>query len=358
MTQQLTPLVPPQTQTQPPPPAPRTRDPFFDNAKFLAILLVVVGHTIAGLRNTVPVAEALYTFIYAFHMPLFVVVTGYFSKGFGKAEGKTRKLIAGVAAPYVVFEIAYSLFEWHFNDKKILTISLLDPIYLTWFMLALFLWRLSTPFWQQVRWPLAVAVAVSLLGYTAPLSSHLDMHKVLGLAPFYVLGLCLRPEHFDLVRGPRSRLAGTLILIGGFLVAWWAKDRMNYRWLYWWDSHKDLGVDALTGTVMRLALMVAACVLLFAFLALVPRRHTWFTRLGSATIYTYLLHGFLIKFVQFQEWDHLAWLQNIWGMSGMIACALIVGTVLCTQPVIRLTRWAVEPKVDWLFRESRLPAGK
>ncbi|MEO3786648.1 acyltransferase family protein [Actinocorallia sp. B10E7] len=348
MTQQLAPLVPLQTR----PSAPRARDPFFDNAKFLAILLVVVGHTIVGLRSKVPVAEALYTFIYAFHMPLFVVITGYFSKGFGKTTGKTRKLIAGVAAPYLVFEVAYSLFEWHFNDKKTLTISLLDPIYLTWFMLALFLWRLSTPFWQQVRWPLAIAVAVSLLGYTGPLSNHLDMHKVLGLAPFYVLGLCLRPEHFDLVRGARARVAGALILTGGLLVAWWAKDRMNYRWLYWWDSHKELGVDNLTGTAMRLAMMVAACVLLFGFLALVPRRRTWFTALGSSTIYAYLLHGFLTRFMQFQEWDHLEWLQNIWGMLGMIVCALIVGTVLCTQPVIRLTRWAVEPPVGWLFRDK------
>lgn len=352
MTQQLAPLVPAPVQ----PPAPKTRDPFFDNAKFLAILLVVVGHTIVGLRGTVETAEALYFFIYAFHMPLFVVITGYFSRGFGYGKGRTRKLVAGVAAPYLVFEVAYSLWEWHFNDKPKLTISLLDPIYLVWFLLALLLWRLSTPFWQQVRWPLAIAVAVSLLGYTGPLSSHLDMHKVLGLVPFYVLGLCLRPEHFDLVRGPRTRLAGTLILVGGFLFSWWAKDQMNYQWLYWWDSNKELGVGNLTGTAMHLGLMVGACVLLFAFLAVVPRGRTWFTPLGSATIYTYLLHGFLTKFMQFQDWDHAEWLQNIWGMLGLIACALIVGTVLCTKPVIRLTRWAVEPPTDWLFRPDPRPS--
>ena len=280
MTQQRAPLVP--VPQQAPAPAPRARDPFFDNAKFLAILLVVVGHTIVGLRGTVETAETLYFFIYSFHMPLFVVITGYFSKGFAGGKNRTRKLVAGVAAPYLVFEVAYSLWEWHFNDKPKLVISLLDPIYLVWFLLALLLWRLSTPFWLKVRWPLAVAVAVSLLGYTGQLSSHLDMHKVLGLVPFYVLGLCLRPEHFDMVRGPRTRLAGALILVGGFLVAWWAKDRMNYQWLYWWDSNKDLGVDNLTGTVMHLALMVAACVLLFAFLAVIPRGHIFFNDMGSS----------------------------------------------------------------------------
>ncbi len=352
MTQQLVPLVPAQAQT----PSPKARDPFFDNAKFLAILLVVVGHTIVGLRSKVPAAEALYLFIYAFHMPLFVVVTGYFSRSFGRAEGKTRKLVATVGAPYVVFEIIYSLWEWHFNHKAHLTISLFDPIYLTWFLLALFLWRLSTPFWQQVRWPLAIAVGVSLLGYTGPLSNHLDMHKVLGLTPFYVLGLCLRPEHFDLVRGTRARIGGTLVLIGGFLVAWWAKDRMNYQWLYWWDSNKELGVGNLTGTAMHLALMGAAFVLLFAFLAIVPRRRAWFTALGASTLYAYLLHGLVIKFIQFHDWDHLAPLQSVWGLLGMVAFALVLGTVLCTGPVIRLTHWIVEPRTDWLFKPEPRPS--
>jgi fucose 4-O-acetylase-like acetyltransferase len=183
------------------------------------------------------------------------------------------------------------------------------------------------------------------------------MHKVLGLVPFYVLGLCMRPEHFDLVRGPRTRLAGSLILIGGFLFSWWAKDQMNYRWLYWWDSNKELGVDNLTGTAVHFGMMIGACVLLFAFLAVVPRGRTWFTPLGSATLYAYLLHGFLTKYMQFQDWDHAEWLQNIWGMLGMIAVALVVGTVLCTQPVIRLTRWVVEPPTDWLFRPEARPSG-
>ncbi|HEY6737520.1 MAG TPA: hypothetical protein VI076_01610, partial [Actinopolymorphaceae bacterium] len=47
----------------------RSRDPFFDNAKFLAIVLVVVGHAIEPLRDIAAV-HAVYLFLYMFHMPV------------------------------------------------------------------------------------------------------------------------------------------------------------------------------------------------------------------------------------------------------------------------------------------------
>src|SRR3954467_2045419 len=76
-------------------PARRPRDPFFDNAKFMAIVLVVAGHSIVDLRD-VRVAHAAYLFVYTFHMPVFIVITGYFSRTFTFSGGKARKLITNL----------------------------------------------------------------------------------------------------------------------------------------------------------------------------------------------------------------------------------------------------------------------
>ena len=51
------------------------RDPLLDNAKFLAIVLVVSGHLVEELRD-VPAAHALYFFVYLIHKPLFIDVSG------------------------------------------------------------------------------------------------------------------------------------------------------------------------------------------------------------------------------------------------------------------------------------------
>ena len=55
------------------------RHAFFDNAKILAIVLVVCGHTWGPLSEDVGdfrVLRSLYMVVYLFHMPLFIVICG------------------------------------------------------------------------------------------------------------------------------------------------------------------------------------------------------------------------------------------------------------------------------------------
>ncbi|GAA2424338.1 hypothetical protein GCM10010191_40810 [Actinomadura vinacea] len=334
----------------------KERDPFFDNAKFLAILLVVIGHSLA-YRLDVPMAKALYMFIYMFHMPMFIVVTGYFSRNWTFAGGKARKLITNVGVPYLVFELAYSLYDWQVGRNE-LEISLLDPYFLTWFLCALFFWRLSTPVWQQIRWPLAVALVFSLLSYMSDLGNTFNIHRVIGLLPFYVLGLLLKPEHFEYLKRPVARVLGALTLAAGLGVAYLAMNRMNRAWIYWKDPHQELGVDNVTGTVMRLAMFVCATVLVAAFLAVVPGRRTWFTKLGTTTLYAYLLHGFVTRLLQFTDWWDAEWLNTVPGVLVVIAGAAVVGTFLCSKPVVVCMRWALEPKMTYAFTPLRRPGSK
>jgi len=331
----------------------KERDPFFDNAKFMAILLVVIGHSLA-YRLHVPMAKGLYMFIYMFHMPVFIVITGYFSRNWTFAGGKARKLITNVGVPYVVFEIAYSLYDWQVGRNK-LEISLLDPYFLTWFLCALFFWRLSTPVWQQIRWPLAVALVFSLLSYMSDLGNTFNIHRVIGLLPFYVLGLMLKPEHFEYLKRPAARVLGALTLVGGLGTAYLTMNHMNRAWIYWKDPHEELGVDNVTGTVMRLAMFVCATILVAAFLAMVPARKTWFTKLGSTTLYAYLLHGFVTRLLQFTDWWDAEWLNTVPGLITVIIGAAVVGTFLCSKPVVTCLRWALEPKMTWAFTPLRRP---
>jgi fucose 4-O-acetylase-like acetyltransferase len=350
---QLAPHVPDVAETAPT--QGRQHAPHLANAQYLAILLVVSGNLISGLRDTVPAAGAAYLFVNLFHMPVFIILAGYFSRNFSFSKGKARDLITKLALPYVLFEIAYSLLEWQINGRDHLTISLLDPSYLTWFLLALFAWRLSTPVWQQIRWPLAVAVVVSVLSYTGPLSSQLDMHRVFGMTPFFVLGLCLTPERLAYLRLTWVRIGGALVLAAGLAASFVAKDHMNDRWLHWRTTNADLGVSELTGSAVHLGLLLAGAILAAAFLAVVPRRKTWFTSLGTATIYAYLLHGFVVKLIQYKDLDTESALQSLPGLLLLLVAGAALATILCSKPVVRTMRWAVEPNLRWAFTHLRRP---
>ena len=51
----------------------------FDILKLFAIFLVLWGHCIQYFLSSKPVDEPLYRTIYAFHMPLFMMISGYFA---------------------------------------------------------------------------------------------------------------------------------------------------------------------------------------------------------------------------------------------------------------------------------------
>ncbi|HEX5569563.1 MAG TPA: acyltransferase family protein [Streptomyces sp.] len=330
------------------------RDAFFDNAKYLAIVLVVVGHAWGLMLNESRSVQAAYNFVYAFHMPAFIVISGYFSRSFDARPDRLRRLVTGVVVPYVIFETAYSLFKRVVDDDPTHPISLLDPWYLTWFLVALFIWRLTTPLWRIMRWPVPLALAIAVLASASPdIGNDLDLQRVLQFLPFFVLGLCLRPEHFELVQRRGARLLSVPVVAAALLFAYWSAPRMNYAWFYHRDSAEELGVPWWIGSVMILALFGCSLVLTACFLAWVPRRRMWFTALGAGTLYAYLLHGFLIRAARAGGWlDASAWLTTPPGVVTVSLLAAAVGTVLCTAPVRRVFRFVVEPELRRAFRRD------
>ncbi|MGW5633868.1 acyltransferase family protein [Streptomyces sp. NPDC003832] len=333
------------------PPDGKRRDAFFDNAKFLAIVLVAVGHTWEPLKGDSRVLEALYTVVYAFHMPAFILISGYFSRSFDMRPDRLRRLITGVAVPYIVFETAYPLFKRAIDDDPSMRISLLDPWYLTWFLVALFVWRLTTPVWKLIRYPLPVALGIAMLASVSPeIGDDLDLQRVLQFLPFFVLGLSMKAEHFHLVRRRSVRILSVPVSALALAVGWWSVPRMNTGWFYHRDSAQELGAPWWTGPVMVLALFGCSLVLTACFFAWVPRRSLWFTALGAGTLYGYLLHGFVVKAGDYQGWFEAAWLHGPLGALLVTVLAAAGVTLLCTSPVRRIFRCVMEPEMRWAFR--------
>ncbi len=331
----------------------KQRDAFFDNAKYLAIVLVAMGHSWEPLKGDSRVVETLYTIVYTVHMPAFIIISGFFSRSFDMRPDRLKRLITGVAVPYILFETAYPLFKNLVDEGSHEPITLLDPWYLTWFLVALFVWRLTTPIWKLVRWPLPLAVGLAMLASVSPdIGDDLDLQRVLQFLPYFVLGLCLKPEHFKLVRRRSVRIASVPVLAVALVVGWWAAPRMNASWFYHRDAAQELGAPWWCGPVMTLALMGCSLLLTACFFSWVPGRRMWFTALGAGTLYGYLLHGFLTKFADYRGLFEHPWLHH---PAGEILVTLLAGTavtLLCTKPVQRAFRFAMEPKMEWAFKQD------
>jgi fucose 4-O-acetylase-like acetyltransferase len=330
------------------------RDAFFDNVKFFAVLLVVLGHTLGFIAHDPDnrVARAVYMVVYAFHMPLFIMVCGYFSRSFARQPTGGRRLerlLCGTLIPYLLFTVLYGLYLNLGRDEWI-PIRPLVPWYLLWFLVALFIWRITAPLWTALRAPLPIALAlmIAIGWYRQP--EELALGQVFQFLPFFVIGLVARREHVRLVRESRVlRWAAAPIFAVALAAAYHVAPTAKSEWLYRRSGHDVLGVSMLHWTVVSLGLAAVGLVLSLAFLAVIPSRASVVTGLGENSKYIYLLHGFLIEGARRLEYDRI----TLWTTpAGLILLSLIAATVavlLGSRPVRALTRWAVEPRLGWAF---------
>lgn len=56
----------------------RERIALWDNLKFILITAVVIGHFADFVVDRSDTCKSIYLFIYAFHMPLFIFISGLF----------------------------------------------------------------------------------------------------------------------------------------------------------------------------------------------------------------------------------------------------------------------------------------
>ncbi|MFJ9622637.1 acyltransferase family protein [Streptomyces sp. NPDC101181] len=337
-----------------PEPSPEGRDHFFDNAKYLAIVLVAVGHAWEPLPGG-RLVEAAYTFVYTFHMPVFILIAGYFSRNFELRPDRVWKLVTSLLVPYVLFEVLYTLFE-RAADKPDFALSLLSPYWLLWFLPALFFWRLSTPVWQAVRFPVLVSLAIAALATLSPAADgSLQVQRVLQFLPFYVLGLRMGPQHFELIRRPWVRFVSVPVCAAGMLVAYWLVPRTSTSWFFRKNSAQEMDTAEWTGPAATVLLFLAAIVLGACFLAWVPKGRTWMTALGTCTLYGYLLHGFVVRGLKYGGFYDDPFFDTTLGTVTVTLGAIAVMTLLCTPPVRRLLRPLLEPRMAWARQRTAVP---
>jgi fucose 4-O-acetylase-like acetyltransferase len=317
-----------------------SRDPFLDNAKMLLVTLVVIGHSWTLFPDWSE-ESPVYTFLYTWHVPAFVLVTGYLSRRFSYTRENLRKLATTVVVPYLVFETLLALFRSAVGGEDMTTLYV-DPHWPMWYLSVLFLWRLATPLLNRVPHPLALAVAVSLLGGVTS-GDPLDVARALGLLPFFVLGLTVTREQLDRLAAPRVRVVAAALLATAFVAAVFAAPALSKEWLYWRASYGELGVSFTEGVALRAVMLAAAGVLALAALALVPRSQRWFTSLGSASLVVYLFHGFFVKAALYagvgglEEWDPVTAFLLVTGAATGLAL------LLAATPVAKRLNVLVDP---------------
>jgi fucose 4-O-acetylase-like acetyltransferase len=334
-----------------------SRIPLWDNARFACVVLVVMGHAIQRQTLDSDNALTLYLFIYAFHMPAFAIISGYFSKASPPGTRQMRRVLTDLLVPYVIFETIWSLVQFLVEGRPVFNPT--EPSWTLWFLLALAIFRLVLPYLVLLRWPLVWATLLSVgVGYLPNVDSTFSLSRAIGILPFFVLGWTLRQwglaERWS--RLGASVWAWRALALGvfaGWLVAVVVniqpfRDLHLQHWFFYDDSYFDIGAPEWWAGLVRLGLILLAVVLSAAFFVLVPRRETFFSGFGQATMYVYLLHSFVLYPLRESgvlRDDHASatWLLT------MVFASTAIAVALASPLVRRVFRVLVEPTPRWLL---------
>lgn len=169
------------------------RDKVIDTIKYLLIVLVVIGHFIEPTKYTSSVTCTIYCMIYSFHMPLFVLISGYLFKQRTLSE-EMKKCIPFLEV-CLLSHLGFLLIRNGLNISAKNVIYFNDP---AWFLLCLAYWRMGTNILLRrftATHILAIAILLDLLSFCViKYGGYFSLARAISFYPFFMLGYCLKDK--------------------------------------------------------------------------------------------------------------------------------------------------------------------
>ncbi len=268
------------------------RNPYWDNVRSLMIFFVVLGHVILPVTGKGRSLSSVYNWIYIFHMPVFVFVSGRFSRSYVHKDGKTQRL-TGYLLTYLVFTICLRAVQFIFRGT-IPWSSILYTSQAPWYMLAMFFWLRIIPYFARYKAVPMIILSLMVALYAGTYDScglFLSISRIIVFFPFFLAGFHCKDEWFKDRSMLVKAVACAVIVISFLCVALNVGGISEYLTITTGStSYSKLGFSDPLGVVIRLAWYAIAALLGAAFLIVVPGRRLVTTYIGERTLGIYVVH--------------------------------------------------------------------
>ena len=263
-----------------------------DNLKVLLIFLVVFNHIIAfNLVKVDIVVRYIWYAITIFHMPAFIFVSGYLSK----KPQNVFKNVKNLLIPYI---LGYSL-TWYTQIwlGKSTAYELLRPTgTVMWYVLALFIYRLTIEGLGKIRFAVPLSIAVALwAGTRAEFSTFLSASRIVVFFPFFVAGYLWKSDYITAVRKFKGKWV--LVPISGILLV----GIPNYM---------------ITNNI--------SFIIIYTLLALIPDIKLPITYIGRHTMGIYFFHYPILIIMNGLYLLMIPQMNNVWALLGVSFLFLLV----------------------------------
>lgn len=304
-----------------------------DNIKVLLIFLVVFNHIIAfELVKVDIVVRYIWYAITIFHMPAFIFVSGYLSK-------KPQNVLKNVKNLLIPYILGYTL-TWYAQIwlGKDVDYELLRPSgTVMWYLLALFVYRLTIEAFGKIRLIIPLSIAFALWAGTRPeFTTFLSTSRIVVFFPFFVAGYLWKSEYTTAVRKFKGKWV--LIPLAGFVLYgvpnYMISNSIPVDIFRGNHTYMLSGLVDEVGMVIRLLMYLVSFLMILTFFALLPDRKLPFTFIGRNTMGIYFFHYPIMIIIDGLLLLKIPELLNVWALLGIsLLFVLILGS----------------PPVDWLY---------
>lgn len=259
--------------------APTSRSDYWDNIKGILMLLTVFAHILFGIRSG-PLTARTVVYIYMFHMPAFVFVSGYF----GKSErSRSAESIMKLVFLYMIFN---SLMGFIYGFE-----SMLEPVNSYWYLLALIFWRLSAHRIAQFPMIQVILLALTLFaGFESTIDNHFAAARIIAFYPYYMFGYLLSKEKNDKLTSQKwgARLVKGLLCIAiSAPLMYFSNALIKFSDFQLSMSTYFFAEDC----IGRLCLIIISFLMIYALRALTPdKRIPLLTSFGRNSLAIFILH--------------------------------------------------------------------
>lgn len=264
-----------------------------DNLKGFLILLVVLGHCIQfttdGFDHVV-----LFRFIYSFHMPLFMWVSGYVNYREHKIEiGVLRRRAIQLALPFLAWTLLNALIA---QNPFYIIDAFFDPAVSVWFVWDLFLIIcfstiinfFSTKYGKsEIRCTIVafLIVAAIIKGFHIEV---LDLYHALYMGIYYIMGYYMH-KHQVISKFSNAKLWGGILMLFIMMSLFWQRELPP---VFIPNAPK------IVGTLWNIITAVLACSSIpFLLFGLMDRKIKVLTYLGRQTLGIYVIHQSFLRFL-------------------------------------------------------------
>lgn len=371
------------------------RSALIDNARFLAMLSVVMGQCFLSSRHsqhdglfsaTPSLQSSMFYAPAAFNVPSFCIISGILSQGPPSAQ-RLRHLFVYTVVPYlfyifvlqplIVIPLSVLSLQTYWDQlNEYLSMNPLasfrnnvdrwGPPYNPWYLYALICWRGTAMFFARFS-NSSLFFACSILlgafsGYLKLDALYFQFGKVFAHMPYFAIGFVFPLDSMCQGCSPNNGLfiiAACLVVIASLFVTsiygrHWGYELVHEGFWTYASTHPPEAFDDRSFYLLwlrRLSKIVLDSVGVAALLMLIPRRKMLFTWVGKYSIFVFLLHGVTISwralFVHTANYQVLSgWSDYLAGFTVHLFLSLATCVFFASRPVRFLVGWAIEP--TWL----------